>query len=404
MFRFHDGRDWFFKHRLGLFIHWGLYAIHGVQEQEQQRFGVPADEYRKLTGQFNPRRFSPDAWLDLMQENGFEYLVFTTKHHDGFCLWPSRETGFHVGNTPFRRDVVGEVAEACRKRGIPLEFYYSIVDWHQENYPNIGRHHEIVTDPERHDWNRYLEFLKRQITELCTNYGTIHGIWWDMNVPEAQAPEVHELIRRLQPCAVINNRGFAPGDYSTPERDFDPEAANPGSGAERPVEACQSVGVNSWGFRREEDYYSIRYFLNRIDRTLATGGNYLLNVGPDADGEIPPQAVEILRGIGSWFGRVREALEAEPAPGLLEDQRLPATRQGNIIYIHCPDALESSTLSLRPLNRTPRRATLLNTGAEVGWTLEPIVYDRGKGAALRLRNIPVNQLHSTVPIFKLEFD
>ncbi len=404
MGHFHDGREWFFRHRLGLFIHWGLYAIHGIHEQEQQRFNVPADEYRKLIDRFTPGKFNPDSWLDLMQENGFEYLVFTTKHHDGFCLWPSHETAFHVGNTPFRRDVVGELAEACRRRGIPLEFYYSIVDWNQENYPNVGRHHEIVTDSTHHNWNLYLEFLKRQITELCTNYGTIHGIWWDMNVPEARAPEVHELIRRLQPAAVINNRGFAPGDYSTPERDFDPESANPDSDAKRLVEACQSAGVNSWGFRNEEDYYSIRYFLNRIDRTLAAGGNYLLNVGPDADGVIPPPAVEILRGVGRWFRKVREALEAEPAPGLLENQRLPATRQGNILYIHCPEVLESSTLSLRPLERAPRRVTLLNTDEAIDWTLEPIVYDRGKGAALRLRNIPVNQLHSTVPIFKLEFD
>ena len=133
-------------------------------------------------------------------------MVITAKHHDGFCLWPSRETEFHVGSTPFGQDILARLSEACRKRELPLEFYYSIVDWHQENYPNIGRHHEIVTDPARHDWSRYLEFLKRQITELCTNYGTIHGIWWDMNVPQVKAPEVHELIRRLQPCAVIKDR------------------------------------------------------------------------------------------------------------------------------------------------------------------------------------------------------
>ena len=146
MGHFHDGREWFFRHRLGLFIHWGLYAIHGIHEQEQQRFNVPADEYRKLIDRFTPGKFNPDSWLDLMQENGFEYLVFTTKHHDGFCLWPSHETAFHVGNTPFRRDVVGELAEACRRRGIPLEFYYSIVDWNQENYTNVGGHNEMVTD------------------------------------------------------------------------------------------------------------------------------------------------------------------------------------------------------------------------------------------------------------------
>ena len=404
MQHFHDGRDWFFERRLGLFLHWGLYAIHGLHEQEQQRYGVPAEEYEKLTAEFHPRRFDPEQWLDLAEEAGMEYLVLTTKHHDGFCLWPSRETGFHVGNTPYRQDIVRQVAEACARRGMPLEFYYSVVDWHQENYPNLGRHHEIRTDPARHDWNRYLDYLKRQITELCTQYGSVAGIWWDMNVPQAEAPEVHELIRRLQPGAVINNRGFGPGDYSTPERDFDPENANRGEVAfTRPTEACQSIGFNSWGFRRDEDYYSILYFLRAIDTNLARGGNYLLNVGPDADGVIPEPGRKILRGVGAWYKRVRESF-AEPLPGLTADPALLATRRGNAIYLHCPRGLSGSALSLHPLKQPPTRVTLLNTSEPVAWTLEPLIYYRDRGAELRLRNLDADALQETVPVFKLEFD
>ena len=404
MQHFHDGRDWFFERRLGLFLHWGLYAIHGLHEQEQQRYGVPAEEYEKLTAEFHPRRFDPEQWLDLAEEAGMEYLVLTTKHHDGFCLWPSRETGFHVGNTPYRQDIVRQVAEACARRGMPLEFYYSVVDWHQENYPNLGRHHEIRTDPARHDWNRYLDYLKRQITELCTQYGSVAGIWWDMNVPQAEAPEVHELIRRLQPGAVINNRGFGPGDYSTPERDFDPENANRGEVAfTRPTEACQSIGFNSWGFRRDEDYYSILYFLRAIDTNLARGGNYLLNVGPDADSVIPEPGRKILRGVGAWYKRVRESF-AEPLPGLTADPALLATRRGNAIYLHCPRGLSGSALSLHPLKQPPTRVTLLNTGEPVAWTLEPLIYYRDRGAELRLRNLDADALNNTVPVFKLEFD
>ena len=404
MQHFHDGRDWFFERRLGLFLHWGLYAIHGLHEQEQQRYGVPAEEYEKLTAEFHPRHFDPEQWLDLAEEAGMEYLVLTAKHHDGFCLWPSRETGFHVGNTPYRQDIVRQVAEACARRGMPLEFYYSVVDWHQENYPNLGRHHEIRTDPARHDWNRYLDYLKRQITELCTQYGSVAGIWWDMNVPQAEAPEVHELIRRLQPGAVINNRGFGPGDYSTPERDFDPENANRGEVAfTRPTEACQSIGFNSWGFRRDEDYYSILYFLRAIDTNLARGGNYLLNVGPDADGVIPEPGRKILRGVGAWYKRVRESF-AEPLPGLTADPALLATRRDNAIYLHCPRGLSGSALSLHPLKQPPTRVTLLNTGEPVPWTLEPLIYYRDRGAELRLRNLDADALQETVPVFKLEFD
>ena len=225
-----------------------------------------------------------------------------------------------------------------------------------------------------------------------------------MNVPQAEAPEVHELIRRLQPGAVINNRGFGPGNYSTPERDFDPENANRGEVAfTRPTEACQSIGFNSWGFRRDEDYYSILYFLRAIDTNLARGGNYLLNVGPDADGVIPEPGRKILRGVGAWYKRVRESF-AEPLPGLTADPALLATRRGNAIYLHCPRGLSGSALSLHPLKQPPNRVTLLNTGESVEWTLKPLIYYRDRGAELRLRRIDADALNNTVPVFKLEFD
>ena len=163
------------------------------------------------------------------------------------------------------------------------------------------------------------------------------------------------------------------------------------------------VGVNSWGYRKDEDYYSIRYFLDRIDRTLAAGGNYLLNVGPDADGVIPPPARAVVEGVGTWFKRVREAFDADPAAGLLENTQLPVTRRENRLYVHCPDPLESSTLRLWPMNTAPRRVTLLNTGEAVRWTLDPVVYEKNRGSGLRLTGIPADRLNDTVPIFKLEF-
>ncbi len=404
MHKFNDARDWFFEKRFGMFIHWGLYAIHGLHEQEQRRYAVPADEYVRLKEAFHPADFHPESWLDLAENAGMDYMVFTAKHHDGFCLWNTKLTDFNVAGTPFGRDVVGELAAACRKRNFPLEMYYSVVDWHHPTYPNQGRHHEIVTAPAQHDLNAYMEFLKGQIRELCTNYGPVYGIWWDMNVPQHRDPSVHSMIRSLQPAAIINNRGFDDGDYSTPERDFDPESANPDNRAfKRPTEACQSVGVNSWGYRREEDYFSVLYFCRSIARTLAMGGNYLLNVGPDENGVIPPQSTNILKGIGKWFRPVREALTATPAPGTVKDSKILVTKRENAIYVICPDGLESSTLSLRPLDRMPGRAILLNTGEAVECTLDLIVYERTLPPALRLRNLPVNDLNGTVPVFKLVF-
>ncbi|MCF7853303.1 MAG: alpha-L-fucosidase [Candidatus Pacebacteria bacterium] len=401
--RFNDDRDWFFQKRFGMFVHWGLYAIHGLHEQEQQRFDVPSDEYHKLINQFNPTAFDPDTWLDLAETAGMEYLVFTTKHHDGFCMWNTALTDFNVMNTPYNQDIAGQLATACARRNVPLEFYYSVVDWHHAAYPNLGRHHEIVTDSAHHDMTRYMEFLKGQIRELCRNYGTVHGIWWDMNVPDHRDPSVTAMIRELQPAAVINNRGFDDGDYSTPERDFDPDAANPDARAfQRPTEACQSVGVNSWGFRKNEDYFSITHLMRAIDSALARGGNYLLNVGPDAQGRIPPESTALLTAIGNWYHKVKEAF-CPPAPGLVEDTSILTTRDDSATYVHCPAGLTSSTLSLYPITNPPQSAILLNTGTPVEVTLEPVIYQRPLGKHVRLRNIPVDTLNDTVPIFKLIF-
>lgn len=400
---FNDGRDWFFEKRFGMFIHWGIYAVDGRHEQAWQRYCMDAGEYRKLKEGFNPGKFNPEAWLDLAEDTGMDYLVFTTKHHDGFCMWDTRQTDFNIMSTPYRKDICAMLAEACHKRDFPLEWYYSVVDWKHPSYPNIGRHHEINTDPSRHDWNSYMEFLKAQIRELCTDYGKIHGIWWDMNVPEHRDHDIHSMIRSLQPAAVINNRGFDEGDYSTPERDFDPEGANRDDLAfKRPTEACQSVGVNSWGFREDEDYYSAYYFMKSISRTLAMGGNYLLNIGPDADGNIPVQAREILGKVGSWYKRVKEAFCA-PDPGFTESRELLTTRKDDNIYVHCFKGLDSSTLSLYPISGLPRRVILLNSGECVDFTAEPVIYHVGRGPHLRLRGIPVDELNDEVPVFKLEY-
>ncbi len=399
MTRFTDERRWFHSHRLGLFLHWGLYAIHGIHEQEQWRYGVPAEEYRKLIGEFDPKQFNPVQWLDFAQENGFSYLVFTTKHHDGFCLWDTQETEFNVMNSPFGRDILAMLAEECRKRNFPLELYYSCVDWHHPAYPNLGRHHEIETDPTAHSLPRYLEFLKRQIRELCTNYGTIHGIWWDMNVPKHIDPSINEMIRALQPCAVINNRGYDPGDYATPERNFDPENANPEAmGFPRPTEACQSVSVNSWGYCREDDYFTPGYFMREIDWNLARGGNYLLNIGPDADGELPETPRRIISKVGQWFQSTKEAFPDRSEPVALQNKEILALKSGDSIFIHCPLGLDATTLTLDPLTLIPQRVTLLNTGENIPFSVEETAYRLKQGKFLRLREIP----ETACPVFRLD--
>ncbi len=415
MQRFGDGRDWFFEKRYGMFVHWGLYAIPGWHEQDQWRRSVPRAGYGKLITHFNPVRFDPDQWLDVLQSAGMEYLCVTTKHHDGFCLWDTKQTDFNVMRTPYGRDIIGQIADACHRREVPLCFYYSVADWHHPNYPNEGRHHELPgpVDGDRPDWDAYLAFLVEQVRELCTNYGEIHGIWWDMNVPKYQDPSVNDMIRRLQPKAVVNNRGFDDGDFSTPERHV-PD----GRRFTRPTEACQSLGRESWGYRVDEDYYSAKHLMQSIQKIMAMGGNYLLNVGPQPDGTIPEVQVALLRRIGRWFDLVKESIyDAEPASDLVESQDVLLTRKGDALYAHLFRDPESSAVDLRPLTAPPERSMLLNTGealesrAELTprcwqeqWTagMRPETGDT-PAQFLRVREIPVDVITDEPLAIRLDF-
>ena len=404
--RFGDNRDWWFEKRFGLFVHWGLYAIHGWHEQEQWRARVPREQYVKLAQQWNPVNFAPDVWLDLAAEAGMKYVCLTTKHHDGFCLWNTKHTTYNTMNTPYGKDVIKLLAGACQRRGFPLCLYYSIADWHHPNYPNQGRHHELPPQPgDQPDLMKYLEFVKAQVRELCTEYGEIHGFWWDMNVDKHVDRSINDMIRQLQPKAVINNRGFDEGDFGTPERDYEASGEEPLS-FEKRTEACQSVGAESWGYRQAEDYYSDRHLLRSIDKYLARDANYLLNVGPKSDGTIPDEASAILRRIGKWYHAVKESLEGTvPASHLTTNRNVLLTRKGSTLYVHLHKDPMTEAVKLKPLAIAPRRATLLNAGQPAYFVVDMAPSDHVEHKSyLRLSNLPVNELANTVPVVKLEFD
>ncbi len=400
---FNDTRDWFCRPQLGMFVHWGLYAIDAWHEQIQWRQGISREDYVKLIDKFNPVNFEPDAWLDLAEQAGMEYICLTTKHHDGFCLWDTKQTDFNIMNAPYGKDIVAELADACHRRNFPLCLYYSVVDWHQPNYPNQGRHHEIdgPLPGDEPNMGKYVEFLKAQVRELCTNYGEIHGIWWDMNVPEHVDPSVNAMIRELQPSAVINNRGFDEGDYGTPERGNDHGI----KGLQR-NEACQSVGQQSWGYRKNEDYFSDRFLMESIAPHLAAGDNFLLNVGPDASGVIPPESAAILQRLGSWYAKVREAFDqTEAVPDLIAGNAMLLTRRDNTLYVIPKQPLQSSAISLKPMDTIPSSCTLLNTGEALTTCVDLPPYSfKDPKPFLRIRDISMNQLSNQVPVIRLTFD
>jgi alpha-L-fucosidase len=399
--RFGDGRDWFFEKKFGLFVHWGLYSIIGWHEQVLQRKNMERSEYEKLIYQINPKKFNPKQWLDIAQEADMEYIYFTTKHHDGFCMWDTKFTDYNIMNTPYKKDILAMLAEECHKRKFPLCLYYSVVDWHHPNYPNQGRHHEMPAPrpTDSPDMEKYVEYAKNQITELCTNYGEIHGFFWDINVPEHKDESVNKIIRKLQPNAVINNRGFDSGDFATPERNV-PD----GREFTTPTQACQSLGKQSWGYKKEEDYYSHKFIMQSIDKILAMGGTYLLNVGPKPDGTIPTQSIKNLKVIGKWYNSVKESfVGTEPAPNLVNNQNILVTRKDNMLYIHLYKDIDSSTLPLEPLDEKPVRVKLLNNGQELEYVVDSMVQEwRVAKPHLRIRGIPIDKINNSVMVIRVD--
>jgi alpha-L-fucosidase len=316
MKRFGDGRDWFFEKRFGLFVHWGLYATLGWHEQHQWRARVSRDEYGLLTAQWNPARFDPDDWLDIMESAGMEYICLTTKHHDGFCLWEHQTDHVqhheHAVQSRHRGDACPGLPPA-RRTSVPLLLGRRLAP---PELSQRGTPPRIRASAQRHspDWDRYVEFLREQVRELCTNYGEISGFWWDMNVPEAIDRSINNMIRDLQPrrsstIAAWTRATSARPSATTTRMRRSAEFRAPDRS--QPICRSRQLGLSAV----DEDTSTDRHLLRSIANYLARDANYLLNVGPNAQGEIPTESTAILQRIGAWYQNVREAFEnVEPAP------------------------------------------------------------------------------------------
>ncbi len=392
--------NWFEQRRFGLFVHWGLYAVPAWHEQIQMRKGMDKKDYQKLMMQLDPYAFNPEEWLDLIEQAGMKYICFTTKHHDGFCMWDTKHTDYKITNTHYGKDVLKMLTDACAKRDIGVSLYYSIPDWHHPNaYNPLSTHQVPSTAEDMPDMEKYIEYVKNQTTELCSNYGKILSFFWDIP-PKHFDPSLNENIRKLQPGIMINDRGFDEGDYSTPERHV-PD----GIMFVKPTEACQSVGRQSWGYREEEDYYSDKFLMQSITKIMAMGGNYLLNIGPKADGSIAKRHGEILKNIGKWYHAVKESFEgAKPVSNLFDRKDMMFTRKENELYLHLIPEPECTGVILNPITVLPKRAVVLNNGCMLKTTVEEMPTLYGKGVYLHISGIPVNALIDQVIIIKLEFN
>ena len=392
-------------HKFGMFVHWGIYSLTGYHEQVRWRFFTPRAEYRKLMNEFNPVKYDPDEWVRLAKDAGMEYICFTTKHHDGFCMFDTKYTDFNIMNTPYHRDVLKDLSEACARGGLALSLYYSNPDWDYKYGYNSRSSHQMPEKGDVEDIEKLKEFQKNQIRELLTNYGKIYTFFWDIptNISD---PSMNEFIRSLQPDILIDDRGWGDkGDFSTPER-FVPD----GHKFERMTEACQSVGEQSWGYCADEDYFTNRYLTASIDKIRAMDGSYLLNVGPMPDGRIPERSAEIVRRVGKWYNSVKEAFDAEPY--LLENRALVCTKRGSTLYVHIPDGLNARGLTLKPIDVLPKSVTLLNDGRSLKYSITTRPEDKGWSApdnilrrqTLHIFDMPADEFADETMVLRIELD
>ena len=359
---------WFREARFGLFIHWGLYAvpagewkgklIPGLGEWIMNRAKIPVAEYEQLAEQFNPVEFDADAWVRLARDAGMKYLVITSKHHDGFAMYHSKVSRFNIVDaTPFRRDVMKELAAACHRYGVKLCFYYSQTqDWHERDA--AGNDWDWPADRKR-DFQRYLdEKVKPQVTEILTNYGPIGLIWFDTprDITREQSKELVDLVHKLQPDCLVSGRvGHGLGDYDS-AGDNQISVGRVRRDWETPV-----TMNDTWGFKRDDQNWKPTGILVRqLVQVSSRNGNYLLNVGPTAEGRIPPQSVERLTQVGRWLKANSESVYgSRPSPFPYELPWGIITTKPGRVYLHVFD-WPRGELVLYGLRSKVRRAYLLS--------------------------------------------
>ncbi len=343
--------------RFGMFIHWGPVSLKGTEIGWSRGAQVPVEEYDNLYKQFDPVKFNADEWVSVAKAAGMKYIVLTTKHHDGFCLWDTKQTDYNIMNTPFKRDVVKELAEACKKQGIAFGTYYSTCDWHHPDFPLTSPGGKTVRTESNLD--RYTDYLKAQVTELLTNYGPLFTLWFD--VPQkfdaARGQEVINMARKIQPDIVINNRTGAKGDYDTPEQHIGEFKID------RPWETCMTI-CRQWAWKPNDDMKSLKQCLQTLIQTNGGDGNLLFNVGPEPTGEIEARQVERLKEMGAWLEKYGESIYGTRGGPYKPTKTLAATRKGNTIYLHIlkwPEGADSITLPPLPVKITGSK--LLTGGA-----------------------------------------
>jgi alpha-L-fucosidase len=385
-----DRTAWYREAKFGMFIHWGPYSLASVEASwpimTPKAGGISEAEYRELPKRFNPTKFDPYLFVDLARAAGQQYMVFTTKHHDGFCMFDSSYTDYKVTNTPYGIDIVAQLAKACKERSMPLGFYYSPPDMHHPSFRDTSKlaKENWNGEPQRPEWPLYLDYMQLQLTELLTRYGPVVLIWFDGLHHQEKYSGIRflNLIRGLQPATLVNDRIGVPGDYQTPEQ-FIPSgiptkgiqfnavdtsiqekleaAAVPRSEDFQLWETCMTIN-NTWAYNmHDHEFKSAQFLIRALVEVASRGGNLLLNVGPQPDGVIQPEFQERLRAIGEWMSVNGDSIYGTTYGPVQGIQSLRTTAKANRVFVHVFD-WPSKLLELSGLHAKVNTAHLLATG------------------------------------------
>ena len=378
-------REEFRNAKLGIFLHWGIYSTYAQGEWYLQNYVPDRMEYAKAADAFYPHRFDAHQWIKAFKDAGARYVCFTTRHHDGFSMWDTQLSDYNIVKaTPFKRDVVKELADACHEENLALHLYYSHIDWMRDDYPmgRTGRH--CGKDSTRSDWPHYFRFMNGQLTELLTHYGKIGAIWfdgwWDHDqdtVPfDWHLDEQYRLIHKLQPaCLIGNNHHMEPNegeDMQIFERDLPGEnkagfVDKAAQVSRLPLETCETMN-GMWGYKVvDQNYKSVEDIIRLLVNTSGKGANLLLNIGPQPNGELPSLALDRLKGLGQWMHTYGQTLYGTDAGPVKPCTWGATTERNDTVFVHiCPAKGTAAPTSINmPMPKKPKAVTDFLSGKRV---------------------------------------
>ena len=352
---------WWRDAKFGMFIHWGLYSVLGRHEWVMENEGIPLREYEQLADRFLPLPDAARAWAALARRAGMKYMVMTTKHHEGFCHFDSTLTDYCAPKRAARRDLVREYVDAARAEGLRVGFYYSLMDWH---HPDGAR-----CENDAAARRRFVDYIHGQIRELMTNYGKVDILWydvsWPLDVHGWESERMNEMVFQLQPDILVNNRNKLDGDFSTPEQRIQAEQGD------RAWEACMTMN-GSWGYHASDDAWKTpKDVVGNLITCARDGGNYLLNIGPRADGSIPEPSVQILTRVGEWMAGHGQTIYGADRCTVGRSNYASFTRKGSTLFVHVR-YWPGEAVTVAGLRNKVLRAALVGGNAPAG----PITFEQ----------------------------